>query len=340
MKRSSFVPLEALSRRMSPDCRSSDERTGHLLLTGFFDRGNLGDDLMVHQIDALLRESGRAASQCRLPRGLKEALRFVRAARRSSRVLLVGGTHFDRADGLRCYAAQAKHLVLAYVLKACGVPFDYVGVGFAIPDRLVAHALLHLHLLTVGDVTVRDGKSAERMQQLGRDVEIVGDTALAVPLIAPTGLHRDVLLVAPAARRSAPTTVSAVDVLETASRRALGRIRVLAAYCPERGTGDRSVAEALVVDLDRLALAGLSTPKVELVTYGGDPLDPDIWGGVGAVVSERFHVSLVGVVTATPTTVIPNTEKQHWLAQEPVHTESVQAAWRRWAASLPVPVVQ
>jgi polysaccharide pyruvyl transferase WcaK-like protein len=162
-----------------------------IVLTGYFERGNLGDDAMrdglVHYLRT--RHSECDVRQVPLPSfslsGLRKLGPFVRLLRRADVMLLNGGTYFHDGLGRRSYRILLSFVVIFVIARLSGVSIACAGIGVGPLRRPVPRALSRLALSLCSIVLVRDRESAATLTRLGARTSVVEGFDTAVLLARP-----------------------------------------------------------------------------------------------------------------------------------------------------------
>jgi len=144
---------------------------GHrIALTGYFWRGNLGDDAMLEGLDACLRDALPSAQiDCVPLPATAEMWRvpgFLRRLSRADWIVLSGGSHFHDSMGLKSLRLLVQFLALFQTLAFTGSRLAFAGIGIgplrSATGRRIVSRLLELSSCTV----VRDSVSLSIAESL------------------------------------------------------------------------------------------------------------------------------------------------------------------------------
>lgn len=303
-----------------------------ILLLGYFDRGNVGDDLMrdalVAALPHLLLSKPRIAAR-RLPpltrHGILEAFRLLPALWRADLVLLAGGSHFHDRFGSRSVRILTLLLGLFGVARVGGarVGFAAIGVG---PLGGRASRMLVSWLLRLADAAlVRDPRSAQLARRLAPGCAVIEglDLALLLPPAAPPALIRrgartlgvSVIPYFHEFDGDANEDSRVVEELATAlaalTRDVPVRVLLLPCFDPphEPDRSDRVLSERLALALvERGIDAQVCPSSVEQVR--------DALAACDALLVTRYHAALLAYVAMKPTVVVTYDAKCTALADE------------------------
>jgi polysaccharide pyruvyl transferase WcaK-like protein len=162
-----------------------------IVLTGYFDRGNLGDDAMRDGLVHYLRTQHPDCHLSEFPlpsfsiAGIRNLVPFIRLLRRADVMLLNGGTYFHDGLGRRSYRILLSFVVVFTIARLCGVAIACAGIGVGPLRRPLPRALARLALSLCGVVLVRDLESAETLKRLGARTTVVQGFDLAALLALP-----------------------------------------------------------------------------------------------------------------------------------------------------------
>lgn len=138
-----------------------------ILVTGYFERGNLGDNLMLAGLKRLVNEIGspsgvvyEAMPPLRV-RGLLGALRFLWLTYEARWLVLCGGTHFHDLSGMRGTKTLCAHLILYVFAGLVRTRIMLLGVGVEQPTTRVGRILIGGILRRAAIIVPRDSESAE-----------------------------------------------------------------------------------------------------------------------------------------------------------------------------------
>ena len=164
-----------------------------ILLLGYFDRGNTGDDLMRDALLAALPpfwSSDATIEARRLPpfsRGrLLEALQLLPMLWCADFVLLAGGSHFHDRFGWRSARILALLLGLFALARLGGARVGFAGVGVGPVGGRTARPLVRQLLRLTDALLVRDPRSARLARRLLPGCAISLRVVL-LPLFDPPG---------------------------------------------------------------------------------------------------------------------------------------------------------
>ena len=302
------------------------------LLVGYFDRGNVGDDLMR---DALLEglppllPPDTAIEARRLPAlsrgGLLEAVRLVPALLRADLVLLAGGSHFHDRFGWRSVRILALLLGLFALARLGGARVGFAGVGIGPLGRRASRALVRQLLRLANAVLVRDPRSARIAHRLAPGCSVVEGLDLALllpPHEAPQKPHGDVatlgISVIPYFKEFEEDEQRDTRVIETLadaicaidSELAL-RVHVLPLFDPPTGPSrsDRGLSELLGT---LLRDHGIET---EVCPSGVDQVRGAV-AACEAVMATRYHAALLAYVSTRPMMMVTYDAKCLGLADQ------------------------
>jgi polysaccharide pyruvyl transferase WcaK-like protein len=140
----------------------TNQASRKVVLTGYFNRGNLGDDAMLEGFSSYL--------SCRLKQDIALAPMppsseiaampaFLAKLRSADWAVLAGGTHFHDYYGFKSWRLLAQMAALFGVVRSSGTKVGFSGIGIG-PLRSQIGRMLTRQLLTLSDsTTVRDASS-------------------------------------------------------------------------------------------------------------------------------------------------------------------------------------
>jgi polysaccharide pyruvyl transferase WcaK-like protein len=297
-----------------------------LLVIGYFDRGNYGDDLMRAGLEACLHAKlpNAALNFAQLPRVTLHSFRdlsfLLRAASASDRVIFCGGTHLHDEHLGRSGRLLAAHLVIALTLRMIGRPLNFAAVGIGPLAHHWSRSLARWILGSGELLILRDRRSMDLAAELNARVETTrgGDLALLVPITSQARRRSDVIgisLVPYFQRRAGRTDLdnimsrSLASAINLAARECgIGTARVFIAS-RSQSSNDTTIATEFANNID-------SSVAVELVPYH-DPIEfLDALAECCAVVSARYHCTLMASRLGLPVVCIAYEDKCVGLAEE------------------------
>jgi polysaccharide pyruvyl transferase WcaK-like protein len=306
--------------------RDRDAKT--VLVTGYFARGNLGDDVMLAGYLAGLRRLRPLDTATAVPlpprgrSGLIQMPALCRAFRRSDSVTLVGGTHFHDAYGLRSIPILLSHLAFFGTARALGCRVGYAGIGVGPLRSRLARLLVRLILGSATSTLVRDPQSLHQVLRLhgSTNVSLGFDLAALLPELAtpvrPVGLAPRVVVSIIPYHKTHGSDPSRDEVFAERLASALkaglepdATLNIVAFY-QQGPRSDVAVSESLVRHLRTKGMtASLATPaNVDECA--------SLIAGADLVVATRYHAALLSFLAARPQIMIAYEQKCLSLASQ------------------------
>ena len=164
----------------------TQKRPLKIVLTGYFMRGNLGDDAMVEGLHSYLEESLPGASMHLAPMppstGITALPGYLASINSADWVILAGGTHFHDYYGPKSWRLLSQMGALFTLARLTGTNIAFSGIGIG-PLRTLPGRMLTRHLLSLsGSTTVRDSASLHHAEALRPGSAVAGfDLALLAP---------------------------------------------------------------------------------------------------------------------------------------------------------------
>jgi polysaccharide pyruvyl transferase WcaK-like protein len=297
-----------------------------VLLVGYFDRGNLGDDLMRDALRATLadRLPGVRITTASFPRfgpgGLPGALRFLAALRRADTIMLAGGTHLHDAFGPRSWRILATMLACFAWARLWGARVSLAGVGIGPVRTRPGATLIRAILATAEGILVRDDASAEIAHGLGADDVHIGADLALLPSQHP----------APARAPHAPTLgvslvpyfslyegnpdhdcwmVDAVAEAVTSPRLRCGTVATRFEVM-FRGRGQNDVAMA------RSLRAAIAPGDLAVVAPRSSATALAEFANLNALLAMRYHAAILGYLAGVPMLVVTYEPKCRAFAEQ------------------------
>jgi polysaccharide pyruvyl transferase WcaK-like protein len=155
-----------------------------LLVTGYFQRGNLGDDLMLRGLESKLAAHEEIEYRvARYPewRALpwRESWRYLRGVLTADLVVISGGTQLHDSIPRRSHAILTVKLLLLLGARMTRRRVAYAGIGVG-PVRTGPGRWLVRRMLSLTEVAyVRDHASAEEVARIAPDVPVITGTDMA-----------------------------------------------------------------------------------------------------------------------------------------------------------------
>ncbi len=303
-----------------------------ILLVGYFDRGNLGDDLMrdaLHEALPRLLSEGAHIETARFPAlrpsSMREVVRLIGRLWRSNVVLLAGGSHFHDRFGWRSLRILSSVLGLMVFARVSGAKVGYAGIGIGPLRGVAGRALVRLLLRLAHAIHVRDEHSARLCRRLVPSRPTIEGVDLAF-LIPPEGRARE-------PRRDGPFTLGlsvipyfseferdeasdtrAIDAIAEAIAAVAREIPLRVALLPffdarESRRSDYVISERLV--------SLLRTCGVTAETRGGSVEQAKrTIAACDAVLATRYHAALLAYVEEKPMVIVEYDPKCRALADQ------------------------
>ena len=317
-------------------------RSPRILVTGYFGRGNLGDDLMRDALAGHLARLPGPPEVGYLPfpplgPGLVRRLPAIARALRGADVLaLAGGTHFHGAMGRRTDLVLAAHLALLLAARLAGCRVVLYGVGVEVPSSRLSAMLVAATLRLPASIAVRDPASRAATRALGRvrrvheGLDLVLTTAPvdgAAP--APARGVGTVAVALPGVASMEGVVPDLADRLARAARDGhVTRVLVLPLHA-----GARSRDAALAASLERRLLA--TGVPVDVVVDRDRQLE--VLATAGLVIAGRYHAAVPAFLAGTPLVMVPYQRKCEEVAGQLGIRSLAGAAGRRTDGSLDWP---
>ncbi len=303
------------------------KRPQRVLLTGYFNRGNLGDDAMREGLETFIaaHHSDADIRWTQLPSASRQDVHrwipFCRSLAWADVVILAGGTHFQDRYGLRSLRILASHLGVFSFARLTRASVGYAGIGIG-PLKTRAGRIMTKILLRLSSATlVRDDPSRILGQSLSRQASIVTgfDSAILIPrpespksddkfrigvsILPYFELYKN----SPERDRQVVSEIAtALEQLHSIDPRVT--VRVLVFYDGERDS-DVPISKHLVSHLQ-------ATVPVELVRCTEPSATMTQLAELDALIAMRYHATLLGYAVGCPTLVLSYQDKCIALAQE------------------------
>jgi len=295
-----------------------------VLYTGYFDRGNLGDNAMRDgNLKLISDEHPEWVVMSRpLPQfssGAFSALRrFLAEARANDVVFFNGGTYFHDEFGLRSLRLMATWVVLLLSLRAIHRPVFMIGIGIGRLETKAGRFLCNVILRIPKLVTARDRSSAA---VIGRarsgDVPLIPDSAYLLEGPAFSDAKPEVALTIAMApyfseyRNDEGAESQMIRNLTEAAGRFIGDGKVQIVVCSTAtSSGDVAVCERLH---HAFLSAGVDS-EVRTLRGGSDAMEALSRSEV--VLAWRYHAQLLAGLCVTRIAVVPYEPKCTWLREE------------------------
>lgn len=175
-----FTALRAHRRKPARGCGRLDAASPRVLLVGYFERGNLGDDAMHDALRDWFAswDGGACVRSLPLPPlgalGWTNLWAMLQALRWADAVILGGGTHFHDRFGLRSYRILAAFNAMFMAARLSGAKVGYAGIGIGSVSSRLGRAMVRSLLRLANACLVRDTASLDAAARLGHSEAICG----------------------------------------------------------------------------------------------------------------------------------------------------------------------
>lgn len=179
-------------RKLDPQGSSTSTCRARILLVGYFNRGNLGDDAMHQGLLEFYSEQFPDIEISSLPlppwtlRSVAKTFHLLHKLWRSDAVVLAGGTHFHDAHKLRSHRILITHWLVFGSARLLGKRVGYAGVGIGPLRTRLGRWLTRRLANTAEAILVRDESSADTLRTLDTRIPFVRGFDSAVLLKLPT----------------------------------------------------------------------------------------------------------------------------------------------------------
>lgn len=296
-----------------------------VLVVGYFERGNLGDNAMRDGLILFLRADrpGAEIRSLSLPAwngaGVRESPTLVRSLWWADAVILAGGSHFHDRYGRRSFRILATHWLMFGAARLLRASVGYAAVGVGPLDTLLGRWLAR-RLLTISAVTlVRDRLSARTVERLGSERSVV------------LGFDSASLLRAPERQRGGVARIGiSITPYFSVFEKDAARDR-LAAHSLAATIGDRGSRQQLAVDVFPFNRRGFASDvqqsellmdalgehvSVEVHACAGTRETLRDLSGLAGLIATRYHAALLGYLAGVPMILVAYDEKCTALAEE------------------------
>lgn len=302
-------------------------RSWRMLVVGYFERGNLGDDAMREGLGGFLLAECPEIEVRYLPlpawrrADLHYSAELIRGLRWAGIVLLAGGSHFHDHYGRRSFRILASHWLLFGIARLLGTSVGYAGIGVGPLSTRYGRRLVGRLLALSAAVLVRDQRSARTAHELASHIPLVYgfDSASLLPAAtsrtAPEDHVRVGVSITPyfsvfeqdAGQDALVTSSLAVAVKELSCGRSLS---VGVFPFNQRGfASDLAVSNHLIEALSDSVFAQVEaceTPKDTLRRFSS----------LAGLLVTRYHAALLGYLAGVPMIMVAYEEKCLALAEE------------------------
>ena len=305
-------------------------RTSRILLFGYFDRGNLGDDAMHEGLRTFARSELPLTSVQSIPlpsldrRSVRRLPALLRALRSADAVVLAGGSHFHDRYGRRSMRILISFLILFAAAKSAGARVGYAAIGFGPLESPASRRIARLLIRMADAVMVRDERSRDAVTGLdARARPLVGfDAAALLERPPPAERASNVLGVALLPYYStyhgdpARDDVLADRIAQALAQAGRGSdLRVCVLVFSHHGWfTDHAISARLVAALDE----SVGT-EVVVCTRPADVIER--MSRMTGVVAMRYHAALLSYLTDTPLLIVDCDAKSRGLAQDAGYPE-------------------
>jgi polysaccharide pyruvyl transferase WcaK-like protein len=303
------------------------KETKRLLLIGYFDRGNFGDNLM-HEAARLLVRNRRHNVDLKsmaLPsfelRNYARALQFLHELLRADEVILAGGTHLHDAYGRQTWRVLATHFLVYAIAKVGNARVGLAGIGLGPIDSRLAQGLIRASLGIVDSIMVRDQISHQHAARLtdsrktvrGYDLATVLDVPLphvpAHPIIGISILPYFEVWAGKAGMDDQVLRALTTSFVELSHCYTDLEVRVLV-FCDSRHGDDTTVSKEL---WSRLTQGGVNVSLRRCIEY--DDATREVSQLTGFI-AWRYHAAMLGFLNNLPLAIVSYHEKCAGLADE------------------------
>lgn len=298
-----------------------------VLLLGYFDRGNLGDDAMRDALLTFARyEHPHTRVRCiplpelRAP-SLLQLPSLLRSLRWADVAILAGGTHFHDGLGTRSLRILLTFSLMFVAARALGTSIAFAGIGVGPLHSRLARLLTKL-IFAVSSVTlVRDSQSAEVVRSLSSRSKVIEgfDCASLLASAAPARVPRrdsvGISLVPyfasyECSRRGDLASVRSLRfaLADWHRDRPSMTVQVFVFY-QGRGENDTRISKELAASL---------APDIpaELVHCENPGQTLRELATIDALVATRYHAALLGYLVGVPMIIIAYEKKCEVLAEQ------------------------
>jgi polysaccharide pyruvyl transferase WcaK-like protein len=294
------------------------------MFTGYFDRGNLGDELMMLGWRQIFDENGVTVSFRRYPnwRALPvlEILRYIRQVFKAD-VLAIGGTQLFDTPGYKWHLYLTMKLALVFLARACGTRVIYAGIGIGPIKTSIGRSLIKGMLLLSDAAYVRDKESADLAAILSTRLKIVSGPDIAF-VLPPTSSSRDVGTATPvlgvsllpffASYQQTPSSDETLAHNLSAAIAALSPrpIVKLLAFSLTARSDDRTILEIVCnhlcadrIDFEMIECKNVATAIKEIAVCDG-------------VIGMRYHSVVLSALSGVPVAAVTYAEKCYSLVKQ------------------------
>lgn len=296
-----------------------------VLVSGYFQRGNLGDNAMCEANIRLIQQvrPDWDITLAPLPRfkgnPLGPFIDFVRLARHHDAVIFNGGTYFHDEFGLRSIRVLVTWLALLRAIGLLGPPIIMIGIGVGNLTTRLGNWIAHLVVRTPKLITARDEITAKLISSArGENVPLIADSVFMLDGSGdePTHPQADLgVALAPffAVYRGDQSS-QAVAVRNTAEGIARftgteAHVRIFICSTAEF-SGDEAISLDLRKELEQL---GVDSSIVVLQT---GPEAIEAISQVRVLLAWRFHAQLLAALAGVQIAVVPYEPKCARLREE------------------------
>lgn len=157
---------------------SSLNHKKNILIIGFYDRNNFGDDFIRNGLLQFFLKRKFAFQFVSFPRN-RELLKFILKVRNSKKIILGGGTHFIRSQSKSNFLLIFKYLILFLTIRLFNKELYFLSIGLEKPKNVFEKIILQFIFSLPKRIYLRDNESADVLKEItNKEVTFLSDLGL------------------------------------------------------------------------------------------------------------------------------------------------------------------